>query len=893
MEPSNLFAIVDIETTGTNQEKDKIIQFACVIVENQKIVNQLSIDINPLRSIPRNISELTGITNKDVANSPYFEDVAFTIKQLLDGCVFVAHNVFFDYHFLNSELIRAGLEPLNVQCIDTVELFQVLYPTSSGFRVSDMANELNISHDNPHQALSDAFVTAEAFIRMVDKLRSLPLVTVETLANLSNCLGVDNSALFEMIHRELLDEIHTNTFEEIIIIDHLALKKKERDYRYQHSDEIDAVNSIFRPSRKVMIDSVKSFIEKSDDKKNLLIEAETGTGKTLGYLYPLQNMKKKQSVLISTSTILLQHQILNQDIPFLNEVTQSHVNGVIVKAAFHYISLTSFVQTLKHPLKQKNYALCQMAVLVWLLETKTGDLDELNVNKTNPFYQQVSHLGMKELSMTSIFSQEDFFNYLIDKCQFADFIIVNHSFLFSDSQKTLKFLPDFDIVVVDEAHRLPSLIEDMSIRHVSVHQLSHNLNQLIELVALIPDNHSLKNDSLMIETISYELKETIDWLEQSLFHYFYSQHTAEECLIDINELYRQLPMIKRSIRRSNTLCRDFSELYDRVKGYHSSHVSLIEKEFVQLFQCIVEQMDVYQHYFNDFEEKYVKWINGNKSKLNLFMIDFNQLSIEKYEWYQRAKKIIYTSGSLQLDNESEYFEEKLGLTQVEKKQLPRIFDYSKQAELFVLKDVYQKQIASTKDFAKSIFKVVKDMYEEYEKTMLVLFTSHQLLEAVNELLIDYFNQRDVLILSQGISGTKEKIIKKINQGNRCIILGANSFWEGMDLSGQSIDIVIMTKLPFDPPNRPIIQARYNYIEQQGLNPFYHDAIPKTGIRLRQGIGRLLRNPEDKGILVVLDDRLVNSSYASMLQSYLPKELNITQVNLSQLIEQSRDFLENK
>lgn len=259
----------------------------------------------------------------------------------------------------------------------------------------------------------------------------------------------------------------------------------------------------------------------------------------------------------------------------------------------------------------------------------------------------------------------------------------------------------------------------------------------------------------------------------------------------------------------------------------------------------------------------------------------------------KLKKIIYTSGSLQLDNDSNFLERKLGLEDVQKKTLPSVFDYKNQACLFLLNDVNYHSIKSTNDFSKRISQSVKKLFETHEQTMLVLFTSHQLLEAVHKQLTDYFNQRDVLVLAQGISGTKEKILKKINQGNKCIILGANSFWEGMDFSQRSINIVVMTKLPFDPPNRPIVQARYQYIEQQGGNPFYEDALPQAGIKLRQGIGRLLRSPKDRGILVLLDNRLVNSRYSDILCSYLPQALSIHTVTLPELLKESKLFLEKE
>ncbi|RGI28683.1 helicase C-terminal domain-containing protein [Melissococcus sp. OM08-11BH] len=896
MEASSLFAVVDIETTGTNQEMDKIIQFACVIVENQKIVNQMSIDINPLRSIPKHITELTGISNKDVANEPYFEDVAYTIRQLLDGCVFVAHNVFFDFNFLNSELVRAGIEPLKSPCLDTVEIFQVLYPTSNGFRVSDMASEMALDHANPHQALSDAYVTAQGFIKMIDKLRGLPEMTLEKLTQLSKELGVNNHDLFQMI----LDETRKKESKKenhLMMIDGLVLKKKNYDYRYNvrcTNETFGSALDVLRANQKEMSEDIYQFLAKESQEKDFFIEAETGTGKTMGYLYPLSFVNSSKQVLISTSTIMLQNQIVYQDIPLLNKLTGMSKYGVVVKSASHYISLESFKQTLDNPVPQKTYAICQMAVLVWLLETTTGDLDEVNVSKNNIFYQHVQHTGKMELLDSSLFYEEDFFNYLNDRCRFADFIIVNHAFLFADSQKKEPFLPEFELVVVDEAHQLPALIENLSTKKLSFSQFGYELNHLIELSSdLSKFNVLWERQGLMIGNISQELRESLDWLEECFFNYYRLHQVREEVMVELLTFLQQVPMVKRSIQQIKVLLRELSHLKKDILEKSQVGSTLIEKDFFNTLNRVIEISEWFNQFFYDYDDDFVKWAYRKKSHLVLSMVNFENLSIQQYNWYHQAKKIIYTSGSLQLDNESSFLENKLGLNNVAKKTLPTIFDYKNQARLYLIKGINYPNLSSTKEFSKQIYKVVKKLYNTHEQTMLVLFTSHNLLEKTYQYLIDYFNQGEVLILAQGISGTKEKILKKINQGNKCIILGANSFWEGMDFSKQSIDIVVMTKLPFEPPNRPIVQARYHYLEQQGVNPFYEDAIPQAGIKLRQGVGRLLRSPTDKGILVLLDDRLINSRYSNILCSYLPKELDILPVTLPELVDNSKQFLKNK
>ncbi|WP_162231409.1 exonuclease domain-containing protein [Secundilactobacillus similis] len=182
MDANTIYAVVDIETTGTNvAEGSRIIQFGCVLVQNGAIINQFATDVNPQTTIPEGIQALTGISNAQVKKAPLFDDIAGTIYSLLADTVFVAHNVNFDFPFVNAELERVGYPPLSIQAIDSVTLSQILLPTVPSYRLHDLSQYLNITHEHPHSADDDALVTAKLLIVLFERMQQLPIVTLQQM----------------------------------------------------------------------------------------------------------------------------------------------------------------------------------------------------------------------------------------------------------------------------------------------------------------------------------------------------------------------------------------------------------------------------------------------------------------------------------------------------------------------------------------------------------------------------------------------------------------------------------------------------------------------------------------------------------------------------------------
>nr|WP_252892789.1 exonuclease domain-containing protein [Lentilactobacillus otakiensis] len=472
MNSKTTFAVVDIETTGTDIAADnRTIQFSCCLVSNNKIIKTFVTDINPQREVPNRIVQLTGITNERLKKAKTFDQVAAQLYSLLNNTVFVAHNVNFDFPFLNSEFQRVGYPELQIEAIDTVTLSQILLPTLSSYRLQDLSAYFNIEHDHPHTADSDAMATAKLLLILLRQIQMLPRITLEQIISVNPSLPQDTMQVFLDADEANRKRVHTPKLpDQLRISSGLVLRKHDsvdqtdeagrQDFRYPKTK---------KAKQKILPDNLESRLEQNKmmnliynnyadpqhhDAKTLLIEAPTGIGKSLGYCLPLSYLvSAKKPAVISTSTTYLQFQLQNQTLPMLNEGLPFKVHSVILKGASHYIDLYKFRNLLFVPDSSSQTAFIKAQILVWLTVTTTGDLDELHLNvDQTPFVWKIQHTGVKWLDPNEPFYDDDFLRYNLQKAESADFVIVNHSYLIKNWQY-FKDLPTKPYLLIDETQQ--------------------------------------------------------------------------------------------------------------------------------------------------------------------------------------------------------------------------------------------------------------------------------------------------------------------------------------------------------------------------------------------------------------------------------------------------------
>lgn len=905
------YAVVDIETTGTDPKTDRIIQFGCVLIENGKIVTHFSTDINPDQNIPAQIQTLTGITNQRTRKAPYFEDVAQTITNLLEDTIFVAHNIHFDYPFLSNELERCGMPPLTIPGIDTVELAQVFMPTSLSFRLKDLAEELHLVHENPHQADSDADVTAQLLLYLDSKIKELPIITVEKIVETADQMAFQTKNYLEECLKEM-QEAPRPLSDELVIIRGLALRKKRvplfsESYfgvkAYPRSrkakEKIYHGELDFRKEQARLMNLVYDFFNKKDD-KNILVEAATGIGKTLGYLLPMSFLATPEKPLvISTVSLLLQEQILSHDLPLINRLLDQPLQAVVMKSSRHYLDLERFYQSFEKETAQKQYTFYQMSVLVWLTQTETGDFDELNMTSLkHPFWQEVSHLGVHTLNPSSPFYQADFIHHRQKKLAQSNLVITNHAYLAQEDQRKIPQLPNSSYLIIDEAHHLNRVLEKVSTQNFNVLAIQRSFAHLFDQQTFAVWKKLIHKDKQSQHTLEI-LQDVLQELNEDLtdfYRIFKEEFPAEEERLLTKEMIDQLSLAgEHVLQRIKRLYQDALDLGDQLSGYfvrYKETFSIKEQaewgDLQALLDNLTEQQTAFETFSEKWDARYVHWFNAKRKTFQVQ--DLEAALISQTKWYERYKQILYLGGTLKIGSDRHYFAKRWGIAETPLKIISSPYDYANQARLYLPTDTISIQSTSPDQYAQYIADVVRKMAGDQKRPILVLFTSHDILNRVYQRVRVPLLNEGREVLAQGVGGSREKLLKRFLLSNDALLFGADSFWEGVDLPGEILQLLIVTRLPFENPKRLQVKARNEYLASEGINPFYQEAVPHAALRLRQALGRLIRSDKDKGVMLLLDQRFITAKYGEKLRKALPKDLPIKQLPLEEILLEADQFL---
>ncbi|MDR2833151.1 MAG: DEAD/DEAH box helicase, partial [Streptococcaceae bacterium] len=879
------------------------------------IIQTYATDLNPGKQITPIIEELTGINNKRVKKAPYFEDVADTLYALLQDTVFVAHNIHFDFHFLNSEFKRAGLASMSNYGVDTVELAQIFLPTQSSYKLNELAKALDLVHENPHQADSDAFVTAGLLLKIEELIQQIPIQTLKQIVALADVLTMDNKLFLEnRLNKRLLKSAeklpkHLHTVDGLVLCkpNEKTIKanvaKKYPKYKKQ-KQQIFGELLEYREEQARYMNMVYNHFSSIDTSKNLFVEASTGIGKTLGYLLPLAYLAtKEEKAIIATPSILLQNQLMQKDLPIIEKLLPDSFQATLVKSPKHYLDLTRFKSSLIRGLKQKQYRMYQMSVLVWLTNTQTGDFEELNYLSLNhSFFEQVQHRGMKYLDPFSPFYTVDFLKRVNDQMEESNILIVNHAYLAQENNRVAFSLPKSKYLLIDEVHHLPNTLTNVTREKVELNSFTRRMKYFAEeenyeeLFKLL-SNQTLNQRLHLFRMLAYETSEQLVQFISKIHRFIPSGTQMEDIYIDeqmiqsmnIRPLFTR---IKKNIRQLIELSKNMEQEVLATQAHYSSFEKFYLQNYFDFGNALEKALATFEVFINEWSQNYVKWlfINPRYQTLNLSVQDFDKNLIESAKWYERFEKIVYTSGTLKIGNNHKYLPLSLGVKDYEMKRIPLSFDYKNQAKIFIAQDFGIIGDEEIDEMAKKIAQTVIQFSEKIDESMLFLFTSHELLAKTREIVRIKLEETGRLLLAHNFNGNRSKILKTFQTNKGAILFGADSFWEGIDLAGDTLKIIVVTRLPFENPQRIMTKKYYEYLESKEISPFDSVNLPKAGLRLRQGLGRLIRSKDDKGVMLILDQRISTKNYGKRLLNVFPKDIEIKPMNSHNIVEQIKEFL---
>lgn len=926
-----LYAIVDIEATGGSVGADeRIIQIACVLMKNNRVIDRFNSLVNPGKKIPKKIQKLTNISNNDVKDAPYFEEIAPIIKRLLKDTIFVAHNVGFDYRFLNEQLAFHGFEEIAIAAIDTVELSQILYPTLDSFQLEEIASSLNYNLTDAHDALADAEATAYIFKKLFDRAQSLPLITLEKLVDLSECTTHETALLFIEALTEA-KKTPTDLDDDLVIVNQIALKKvhtyrkeeftlsNQAMYPRSKEEKIKYLkdNQRYRDTQSKMMDIIYDYFQSDLKIEKSVIEAPPGIGKTLAYLFPSSFIAKEEKpVIISTYTTILQDQLVEVAIPQLEKMLGRKIKVALLKSSRHYLSLSVFERWLKNITSKDSEAYLSMRLLVWLTDTQTGDLSEINAGShlDLKFWQDIR--ARKTQYADERWNDYDFYERIKTNCKNAEIIVTNHHFLVNDWKSNYQILTDLEYLIIDEAHHFPDIATTASTISIQSNELFKVLDKMgslsnnIGIFKFLNDLYQIKkvtvNDLKILNRTFISMKENWDifiqdlindFSEKNLFSRTDSNFVEKEYSLDILTLQekRKIKNILRALEEFLYMSQDITIKSEKIFKDLNNENQLYLIELVNLVNYLKKWQKKIKKLFNEKQEA-LRWVSFLPEKIETtFQFNFLALGNENsfIDYIATHSKVVFTSSTLSYQNTEDYFSGQLKNLPMQYHQLESPFDYSEQVRVIVPQNSIHPKKIKNKNYAKLIANRVNEVIKGTELNSIILFRSLSLLEDVYNLLIKKRTLKKHLILAQGISGTRSRVLKQFKRKQPAIILGADSFFEGIDLPEKELELLILTRLPFPAPNTPLTKLKTSLLKEQSINPFIGEYLPRAVLKFRQAFGRLIRSKEDQGVMVILDERFLSANYSAAFKNALPKGVKFEILDRKIISSELNNFIDKE
>ncbi|MGV6826624.1 MAG: ATP-dependent DNA helicase [bacterium] len=576
----------------------------------------------------------------------------------------------------------------------------------------------------------------------------------------------------------------------------------------------------------------------------LIAEAGTGTGKTFAYLVPalLSGLK----VLISTGTRNLQDQLFLKDLPVVTEALASPANVALLKGRSNYLCIHRMENALQDPRGQRKEIRAQLLrIRDWNSVTRSGDIAEMpQVSEDSPVWPMVTSTTDNCLgSECPAFSK----CHLVEarrRAQEADVVIINHHLLCADfSLKEDGFgelLPAADAFIIDEAHQLPEVASSFFGASVSSRQLLDLARDAkIEYQREAGDVPGFVTCCDSLETQARELR---------LAFGRNSRRGARQELSRDNEVNDALQGMEEAL---TTLHESLAPLKGRGKGLDSC---------LSRAESLLATLRNWQQEVDD--DQSIRWFETFTQSLRLNSTPLDIANIFRAQMEQRPAAWVFTSATLAVGESFQHFEKQLGLEDAATGKWDSPFDYQGQALWYVPKGLPQP---NEPGYTQAVMETALPLIEAAGGRTFLLFTSHRALREAAEWLED---RCEYPLLVQG-DGPKSQLLERFVDKGNAVLLGTASFWEGVDVRGDALSLVIIDKLPFASPGDPVMQARLDAIRKRGDNPFMSFQVPQAAIALKQGAGRLIRDVTDRGVLVLCDPRLLKKSYGRTFLEAMP------------------------
>ncbi len=579
------------------------------------------------------------------------------------------------------------------------------------------------------------------------------------------------------------------------------------------------------------------------ERETLIAEAGTGTGKTYAYLVPA--LLSGERVIVSTGTKALQDQLYFRDLPKVRSVLGARLKTALLKGRANYLCLYRLDQTVREGASFDRTQASQLAAIrAWSARTRHGDRMELaEVPEESPMWPRVTSTPENCLGVECPFFDDCHVVKARREAQEADLVVVNHHLLFADlalkQEGFGEILPGAQAFILDEAHQVPELAGQFFSQSISGRQLTElaqdalgECNGVTGAIGVVLEPVEALRDAVR------KLRLAMDVLpDRGPFHLLDTAQPVREAMHDVREVLAALTDVLASQAERS---RGFANAHERAATYS------------ERLDRIVEQAD----------EQDVRWYETFPRGFALHATPLD-LAGPLRALRERAQAAwIHTSATLSVAGHFEHFARQLGLDDPQTLSLESPFDYARQALCYLPPGLPDP---SARDYTERVVEAVLPVLHASNGRAFLLFTSHRALRRAAELLE---GRVPWPLFVQG-TAPRHRLLEDFRASGHGVLLGAASFWEGVDVAGEALSVVVIDKLPFAAPDDPVLQARLDALEQAGINPFMGWQVPSAVIALKQGVGRLIRDVHDRGVLVLCDPRLTGKGYGRLFLSSLP------------------------
>jgi predicted DnaQ family exonuclease/DinG family helicase len=931
------YLALSLTTTGPNPKWDRVAGVSALAIDAAGTKKLLEAKVD----LPGFGAELDALRGPTVD----WKDLARELRDLMRAKRVIVHDASSALAVMASEGVRLDQAP-----VDLAELAPVLIPGLAATNLATLSATLGVESDK--QSRSEAI--AAIFEALLVKIAEYDDLTLERL----EVHAIEGQWPFADLFREqLAAQVRSQHRVERLAPPELSfLRERTR------LDELEPTGSIEpleegeilavlgpngtlaevivgferRPQQEQMASAVATAINSSGQ---ILVEAGTGTGKSLAYLVPaaLAATERGQPVMLSTNTLALQDQLLRKDVPDLVAALRkadanTEVGVVAVKGRSNYLCLRKWFPWERQPSLDIDEARLKAKVLAWLPRTQSGDRAELRLTGGEEAYwrQICEEEGACEPGSCVFHQRGQCFVFSARRAaESAHLVVVNHALLLTDATSSNRILPDYDTLIVDEAHHL----EDQATTQFTVSLTERELSEYADAVAA-SDSEGLsgiaagavaflmgavENESgqRRARTAREKLEAAVKVAEvlrssgRDLFAALEYVHQDSAEFSGASERARRVTTATRGapawqavdaawdrllngLNEAETLLRWFLTAVDSVDDLAVADLAeggerqeLLLLDLGNVIRAGVELTSKFASALDAPETTRVYWLerHGALERIVFRSAPLDVSGLLQERLFKKPRATILTSATLAVDGRCDYLASRLGVPEAASLIVPSPFDYRSSVLLYLTDDMPEPTHPYYQD---ALERTLIEVIGATRGRALVLFTSHSLLAAIARSITDPLQELGITVLAQRRDGSPQQLVERMRREPNVAVLGTASFWEGVDVAGEALSLLVITRLPFSVPTDPVFAARSESFE----DAFGGYAVPQAVLRFKQGFGRLIRSSSDRGVCAVLDRRILTKRYGATFLQSLP-ECSVEVGSSLELPRAAHGWLESK